>query len=534
MKVFSRKTQAITLLLATTATILFIIKTHYEASHSTDAYMGNLRHSHLAPHDILAAEAEPVATTAPSVKLQKEDEAGNVSLLRSESEVAPDLPPSSAPRNHDNVTLRLESKVAPVPDDETSAVVGSNIAPSSESEYHDEHNQEEIQVSDLASIPKTTGKNLGMSCSENQSLMLTEACMQYNARRIARAFPYRPKDYWCIPTTARGKQSKNEQNQWQGLLYVKVPKVSSSSLAGVALRIHNHTGCEAQWEHRLAKTFQPKTNQTFLLGSMRKPSSRDLSHIQFFNFAGKFGERVGDGTHQLSAQDYYDHGLYWKGHHSMDLSKGQGGYQYKWLTLESVKSKSIFDESYVNEPLRNPTNTHKKLGRLLQEYNFFVIVERMDESMVALALLLGLDISSTLVAASAKVSGSYALAYRGRDAGRCIRRRSFDVPQEVHDHMKENRYLGLTYADQILYRASNISLDLTIQETIGPKIFDKALEEYRFLKEKAIDYCGSRLSSGCYANGTKILPVEPCYVADFGCGYKCLDEVVEKSRAGEL
>src|SRR6056300_1731496 len=108
MKVFSKKTQAITLLLATTATLLFVIKTHYEASRSTDVYMGNLRHSHLAPHDILAAEAEPFATTAPSVKLQKE--AGNVSLHRSESEVAPDLPSSSAPRNHDNVTLRPESK----------------------------------------------------------------------------------------------------------------------------------------------------------------------------------------------------------------------------------------------------------------------------------------------------------------------------------------------------------------------------------------------------------------------------------------
>ena len=149
-----------------------------------DAYMGNLRHSHLAPHDILAAEAEPVATTAtaPSVKLHKEAGNVSVSLLRSESEVAFDLPSSSAPRNNDNVTLRPESEGAPVPEaeDETSAVVGSNTAPSSESqsEYHDEHNQEEIQVSDLASIPKTTGKNLGMSCSENQSLMLTEECMQ--------------------------------------------------------------------------------------------------------------------------------------------------------------------------------------------------------------------------------------------------------------------------------------------------------------------------------------------------------------------
>src|SRR6056300_431291 len=127
MKVFSKKTQAITLLLATTATLLFVIKTHYEASRSTDVYMGNLRHSHLAPHDILAAEAEPFATTAPSVKLQKE--AGNVSLLRSESEVAPDLPPSSAPRNHDNVTLRPESDVAPVPVQTSNATIAITLSP---------------------------------------------------------------------------------------------------------------------------------------------------------------------------------------------------------------------------------------------------------------------------------------------------------------------------------------------------------------------------------------------------------------------
>jgi len=71
MKVFSRKIQAITLLLATTAALLFTIKTHYEASRSMDAqYIGNLRHS----------QAEPVATatTAPSVKLRKEGD--NVSL----------------------------------------------------------------------------------------------------------------------------------------------------------------------------------------------------------------------------------------------------------------------------------------------------------------------------------------------------------------------------------------------------------------------------------------------------------------------
>ena len=73
-----------------------------------DAYIGNLRHSHMAPHDLYAAEDEPVATTAPSVKLRKEGD--NVSLRSgSDIDVAPDHSSSSAPRNHDNVTLRKEA-----------------------------------------------------------------------------------------------------------------------------------------------------------------------------------------------------------------------------------------------------------------------------------------------------------------------------------------------------------------------------------------------------------------------------------------
>jgi GR25 family glycosyltransferase involved in LPS biosynthesis len=129
MKVFSRKIQAITLLLATTASLLFTIKTHYEASRSIDAYIGNLRHSHMAPHDLYAAEDEPVATTAPSVKLRKEGD--NVSLRSgSDVDVAPDHSSSSAPRNHDNVTLRKEAdNLGNLPSESDVAPVRSEQAP---------------------------------------------------------------------------------------------------------------------------------------------------------------------------------------------------------------------------------------------------------------------------------------------------------------------------------------------------------------------------------------------------------------------
>jgi len=43
--------------------------------------------------------------------------------------VAPDLPSSSAPRNHDNVTLRPESDVAPVPVQTSNATIAITLSP---------------------------------------------------------------------------------------------------------------------------------------------------------------------------------------------------------------------------------------------------------------------------------------------------------------------------------------------------------------------------------------------------------------------
>mmetsp|Transcript_16508 Transcript_16508/g.20178 ORF Transcript_16508/g.20178 Transcript_16508/m.20178 type:complete len:464 (-) Transcript_16508:156-1547(-) len=366
----------------------------------------------------------------------------------------------------------------------------------------------------------------GDSCLLDERI-LTEECMQFHARSIARAFPYKPKDSWCIPTNARGTNSQIGR-EWQGLLYVKVPKVSSSTLAGVALRINNHTGCEAQWEHKYAIKYKNHSNQTFLLGSTRKPASREVSHIQFFNFAGdEFQKEFSKRT--PTTEDFLNHGIYYNGHHTMDLLNGQGGYQYKWLSLKSIPNNMTWSMEN-KEKVKDPKNVHERLQQLLNAYDSFIVTERIDESLVALALLMDIDIS-TVLATSAKVSGSYQLQRRGPKSkrGKCVFRRKVPVPQGVYDFLKTPPYLAMTYADQILYRASNISLDLTIKETIGADLFYKSLKEYQRLADQAQDYCGIRLGSGCYENGTKTVPIEPCYVADFLCGYKCLDEVVEQS-----
>ena len=82
------------------------------------------------------------------IKLHKE--ADNVSH-RSESDVAPDLPSSSAPRNHYNVSLRSESEVATVPVQTSNATIAITLSKKPENlsnvENSDSNREEDKQAS---------------------------------------------------------------------------------------------------------------------------------------------------------------------------------------------------------------------------------------------------------------------------------------------------------------------------------------------------------------------------------------------------
>lgn len=117
-----------------------------------------------------------------------------------------------------------------------------------------------------------------------QPVCLTEACLQAVAHSISHNYPVRPKESWCIHTEARGENSF-ENEQWQGLLLVKVPKAASSTSAGLALRIGNRTNCAVQWEHREGHNYVNRSRNSFLFGSVRRPASRNLSSVWFFMIA---------------------------------------------------------------------------------------------------------------------------------------------------------------------------------------------------------------------------------------------------------
>jgi hypothetical protein len=152
----------------------------------------------------------------------------------------------------------------------------------------------------------------------------------------------------------------------------------------------------------------------------------------------------------------------------------------------------------------------------------------MDESLTALALVTGLPLSDVLVTNS-KVAGSYLLVRPdspGRQkAGTCHRQIKGPISDGVRRYVESDEWRAMNYADEILFRAANASLDRTIA-AIGPDLFASKLNEFQRLKEKVLQTCGSRLGFGCSDQGVP-LPEEQCYLRDFGCGYSCVDDVVD-------
>jgi hypothetical protein len=168
---------------------------------------------------------------------------------------------------------------------------------------------------------------------------------------------------------------------------------------------------------------------------------------------------------------------------------------------------------------------------MFQAYDCLMVSERLDESNVALALLMGLDLSVVFPPTSAKMSsGNYSMI-RNPQKGKLYHTcryyvpRYQQVPVEVRTYLTSPRYLAKTYADQLIYWAANMSLDLTINQS-GRERFERALNEYRAFQQEAQYRCCKQLGSGCTTNGTAVRPIEACYDNAFGCGYQCVDEIV--------
>lgn len=351
---------------------------------------------------------------------------------------------------------------------------------------------------------------------EELSGCLTEQCIQTVAQELARVYPPIPdKQLWCqnAPPAER-----------RGLIMVKVPKGASSTSSGVTQRLaHRHNCSAVHWKHRPAWHYQNST-KAILLTSIRDPSKRAVSGI-FFHFIGRKPTYQKDTQKSLLKLLNSETDV-----HYGATSDGQGGFQLRYTSLEAIQPYSAWNRS-VPSLVQSPQTSVHRVTKVLNDYNMMLVAERMDESVVCLALLLGVDVGDVLVMPS-KVSGGsmyHALPLRGGQF-HCQAIMRSTVGTEVARYLASDTWRAQNYGDLLLHAAANASLDRTIA-SLQPQ-FDKAMRRYRTLQVAAVKTCANETFLPCSEEGRPQIDKsrESCYPgrgSDRGCGYKCVDRIVD-------
>jgi Galactose-3-O-sulfotransferase len=298
----------------------------------------------------------------------------------------------------------------------------------------------------------------------------------------------------------------------RGFLYVKPFKTGSSTTSGVHLRIarnvaqrrrtkeFNITICDSRFDH--GPDIHPGytlfgnriPNESFLWTILRDPTKRAISQFFHFEVSRAKIEPTDYNFKQFlrsiySNQDYYYRALYTKG---------------------------IFHRNKVN-----PINA---ANHILRTYNFIGITERIDESFVALMMMLNLKMSDILYL-SAKSKGGF-----DDGGGRTVRYLctyiwpSFVTPG-IKEFLNSSEWRDMVRYDTLLYEAVNRSLDMTI-DALGRDKFNDKLRKYQYAQGIANERCYQNAKFPCDLGGTFHHKNETdCIWRDSGCGASCLDNV---------
>merc|ERR1719410_87273 len=299
----------------------------------------------------------------------------------------------------------------------------------------------ESEVSNEMSIPSTNEniKRLSPSSSIDQGTkkeLHISAFESWDREKIP--FP-------CVPES-------NSDNA-KGIFYIKVPKASSSTLAHVTKRFAAKEARRQGFEEgSFCKTHDPMVHnsafklncanrdkeKSFLWTVIRHPNDRAISH---------YGMKVSFKEIDTS-DDQFVNMLRTNGAFTSDV-------QLKMLNLKNSKNLKF-----------ERTETIQKV---LDEYNFIGIYERLHESLVVLQMLTDFHINDVL------------FSYKPLKNARCGSTEKPDwLSPNKESYLASEEWKVKNEGDFMLYDAVNKALDMTI-EMLGPDKVQKKLQQYNHL-----------------------------------------------------
>lgn len=385
-------------------------------------------------------------------------------------------------------------------------------------------------TSDYIDVPRTTLTANHAVAIYGSNVCLTPSCIQNVASTLARAYPDKTNQSAWIITSQSGYQVDNRTIA--GIIYVKNFKAASSTAAGIALRIahrHGYNGEHAwvKFAHiRGFKYAQRDRQHSILITSLRDPAARALSRIFYTSITQKGEKPTDDNVLQKLQWNHPQYGA---------VSHEGGGYQVRYCSMqkELEESWSPTQPRMVIKPDQVQQNVHD----ILQEYDFILVAERMDESVVALAMVLGLPLADVLVMDAKQNLGQEYLYFTQHDrkSTRKLKTcrlsiKAFRSPA-VQSHLESTEWYAKNYGDYLLHAAALSSLDLTI-ERLGRQRFHSMLQQYQRLKLKSRQLCSNETLGPCSSTGQvqQELSEKNCYWDDSGCGYACIDRMLASGQ----
>jgi hypothetical protein len=341
-----------------------------------------------------------------------------------------------------------------------------------------------------------------------------------------------PGPSWC--THAYDKSAPT------GLIYVKVHKTASSTTAGVAQRIADRVGqatstspCEVKYFHTHVLNAENKhylpgsqgeshhlnqavhfyghrdQDRSFLFATIRDPTAHAISEV-FFKAVTRNGmdptdEKVIKKLQTLSSTASID---------------GYGGYQLAYTSMEELEKGEAWRQDSPTT-VRDPALTIQRVKHVVEDYDFLIDVDRYDESLVALQLLLHLSPADIMYLPSKGPNAAYTRV----PGKKCVPKTHSFISNKVQEYLDSDRWYAQGYGDFLFKAAVGKSLDMTIED-IGLDRFQNALSNFLKLKEEASTACLSKAVFPCGPNGENQMEASRtnCYKLDEGCGYPCLDK----------
>ena len=319
---------------------------------------------------------------------------------------------------------------------------------------------------------------------------LTGDCIRDEASRIARALPQ-------TAMTVSGEGGKGQLD----VLLVKTPGCASSTMEGVARRVANKHGSNyVEWRHRAGHEYKnsvDRSRTTFLITSVRDPASRAISrYYRFTHVNTTDDEETLLQFLQTTASTDDDE----RSESNWAATSHEGGYQLRYTSLYNIPSNSAWSPQKPSDVL-HPARVVNNVKKVIEDYNFIAVAERMDESLVALAITMGIPLSDVVVLQvgvptiskeDSSRSGETVDYSNEKDDQSCYSKILPATPPEkrriistvVEEYFNSLEWRAKNYGDYLLHEAASQSLDRTIEETIGVDIFEKALLEYRELLSK--------------------------------------------------